>query len=486
MLFTIFEMKISASGKETTLEEQLFKNILYLGIAAVVLLIIYDSLFTRYYHSVVIEVFAGIMFVSYFFILKHNQLTKNHKYVFSLLLFVIINLGWITGSGVSLMNAAIYFLIVAIALILNDSKIYLFIFVLVLIDLVFLFSMQYFTDLWFNEKYITEKQNLLNAYVITAVFIIAGSYLIIFLKLNYNREHEKLLKSNSLLQEKSAEISYQNEELKMSKEALDQLVNQLEKQTNELMAIKGSLEENVNERTEDLMKLNERLIAQNQQLEQYAYITSHNLRAPVTQIKGLISVLPDKAQLDPLTNETLQRIIESARNLEKVFEDLSEIIKVEKGMQHPWQDVDLNEEIDMVLESLKSSLEQKKIKVIKALQPHVAIKALKPYVYSIFHNIIENAVKYSDQNKPESYIKFEVGESSKYYHLAVTDNGIGIDMEMASGKIFQMYQRFNNTHPGQGFGLFLVKSQMEAMEGKVELESILGQGTTFNLYFLKR
>jgi signal transduction histidine kinase len=59
-------------------------------------------------------------------------------------------------------------------------------------------------------------------------------------------------------------------------------------------------------------------------------------------------------------------------------------------------------------------------------------------------------------------------------------------METASGKIFQMYQRFNNTHPGQGFGLFLVKSQMEAIEGKVELESILGQGTTFNLYFPKR
>jgi signal transduction histidine kinase len=314
----------------------------------------------------------------------------------------------------------------------------------------------------------------------------AGSYLIIFLKLNYNTEHRKLIKSNTLLQEKSVEVSFQNEELKMSKEALDQLVNQLEQQTNELMAIKNTLEEKVSERTEDLLKLNERLIAQNQQLEQYAYITSHNLRAPVSQIKGLINVLPQKNNMDALTKETLSRILDSANNLEKVFEDLSEIIKVEKGMQHPWQDVDLLVEIETVLQSLKTSLREKKIKIIKPSESNGIIKALRPYVYSVFHNIIENAVKYSDQKKDQSYIKIEFDESSKYYHVAITDNGIGIDMETASGKIFQMYQRFNNTHPGQGFGLFLVKSQMEAIEGKVELESILGQGTTFNLYFPKR
>jgi signal transduction histidine kinase len=155
----------------------------------------------------------------------------------------------------------------------------------------------------------------------------------------------------------------------------------------------------------DLLKLNERLIAQNQQLEQYAYITSHNLRAPVSQIKGLINVLPQKNNMDALTKETLSRILDSANNLEKVFEDLSEIIKVEKGMQHPWQDVDLLVEIETVLQSLKTSLREKKIKIIKPSESNGIIKALRPYVYSVFHNIIENAVKYSDQKKDQSYIK---------------------------------------------------------------------------------
>ena len=77
-------------------------------------------------------------------------------------------------------------------------------------------------------------------------------------------------------------------------------------------------------------------------------------------------------------------------------------------------------------------------------------------------------------------------ETAEHYKVSIIDNGIGIDMAMASEKVFQMYQRFNNTYPGQGFGLFLVKSQMEAMEGKVEVESILGKGTSFYLYFNKR
>ena len=81
--------------------------------------------------------------------------------------------------------------------------------------------------------------------------------------------------------------------------------------------------------------------------------------------------------------------------------------------------------------------------------------------------------------------EYNFSESIKNHKVSISDNGIGIDMDLASSKIFQMYQRFNNTHPGQGFGLFLVKSQMEAMGGNVELESILGHGTTFNLYFPK-
>jgi two-component system, sensor histidine kinase LadS len=327
---------------------------------------------------------------------------------------------------------------------------------------------------------------LLNNYLTASFFIFSGSFLIAFLKLNYNTERANLQKVNNLLREKSDEISQQNKELNLSKETLDKTILKLESQASELLSIKESLEEKVNARTNDLMRLNERLIAQNQQLEQYAYITSHNLRSPIAQIKGLIQVLPKDNKLDDLTNETLKRIRMSVENLEKVFSDLSDILKVEKTMQQPWQNVDLFTKISNVVDALKTPISDKRIRVVMPTQQNITIKALKPYVYSVIHNIIENAVKYADMNKENRFIKIAISESQKHHVVSITDNGIGIDMDVASGKIFSMYQRFNNTHPGQGFGLFMVKSQMDAMEGKVELESILGQGTTFSLYFPKR
>ncbi len=481
-----FAMKMSSGKRDVTLEDQLFRNILYLGIGAILLLIIYDSFFTGDFHSVIIELVAGMVFGSFLVLFRDKPFKSRHKYLFSIILFIFINLGWLTGSGINLLNSSLYFLMLALVLILNDKKVYPFIFLIAFVNLTGLFSLQYFTDVWIAKKYTTEKQFLLNDYLTSGIFYFLGGYLITFLKLNYNREREKLGRINTLLHEKTEEVSYQNEELKMSKDVLDQMVDQLEQQKKELMDIKGSLEEKVNERTNDLMKLNERLLAQNQQLEQYAFITSHNLRAPIAQIKGLINVLPNKNGFDKLTKETLVRISKSAESLEKVFGDLSEIIKVEKSMQQPWQEVDLNKEIDAVVDSLKTSIDKKKISVSKPLQNNIKIKALRPYVFSVLHNILENAVKYSDESKDSSYIKIDIEESPKFHHISITDNGIGIDMGMATGKIFQMYQRFNNTHPGQGFGLFLVKSQMEAMEGKVELESLLGHGTTFNLYFPKR
>ena len=477
---------LTITRQENTLENRLFISILYIGVLIVILLMIYDAFFTGDVHSVVIELLTCIIFIGFLLFTRKKDIKSIHRNTLTILLFVMINIGWVTGSGVNLLNTGLLFLCVCIALVLNEKKVYPIIFIIIVIDLAALFLLQFHTDLVFTSTYAVEKHLLLNNYITAGFFIFGGSFLVAFLKINYNKERTNLSQVNKLLREKSDEISQQNKDLNLSKEALDQTVLQLEQQASELLSIKENLEDKVNERTNDLMRLNERLIAQNQQLEQYAYITSHNLRSPIAQIKGLIQVLPKENKFDDLTNETLHRIHMSVENLEKVFADLSDILKVEKSMQQPWQNVDLFTKISNVLDALKTSINEKGITVVMPAQQNVTIKALKPYIYSVIHNIIENAVKYADMNKERRLIKIVCSESPKHHVVSITDNGIGIDMEIASGKIFSMYQRFNNTHPGQGFGLFLVKSQMNAMQGKVELESILGQGTTFNLYFPKR
>ena len=479
-------MELEHQHEVTSLEDRLFKNALYIGFLAIFLLLFTDILINSDFVSVGIEVVTGIFLVGNFIVVRHQPASTRQRRIFSIVLAVLVNLGWISGGGISLLLSSIYFLVVGFILMINDSKYYKIIFAIFCVNYGFLFILEYLFHFNLSPEYVVDKGDLVRSYLITLFFYLFAGYFIVFLKLNYNKERESLYRANELLNEKSKEISNQNEELKTSKEVLDETIQTLELQRKELLDIKGSLEIKVQERTNDLLKVNERLLNQNQQLEQYAYITSHNLRAPIAQIKGLIHLLPVQKNIDELTTETLQRLKDSAENLEKVFSDLSQIIKVEKGMQQPWEVIDFVDEILEVIASLKKSIIEKDITIIHPdLGEVFNVKSLRPYVYSVFHNIIENAVKYADPKKESSYIKIQLSETSKYFVVSISDNGIGIDMELANSKIFQMYQRFNDTHPGQGFGLFLVKTQMEALGGNVELESMLGQGTTFNLYFPK-
>ena len=468
------------------LEDRLFKKGLHIGLPAIVILLSFDAFISYDTYSILIEIAAGIFFLINLYFLGKRNSSKSHRYMFSVVLVILVNLGWVMGGGISMLLSTIYFLSLCFILIINDNRIYWVIFLIAIINFGFLFSLEEFFSFNLAPDFEANKSGLGKRYMISFLLLLFGGYLIVFLKTNYNKERTNLNRVNELLNEKTIKIFNQNEALTTSKEKLDNTIEKLESQRQELIEIKETLEDKVQERTEDLSKVNDRLVAQNQQLEQYTYITSHNLRAPITQIKGLVHLLPLNEKFDDLTQETLRRLGESADNLEKVFTDLSTILRIEKSMHQPWEEVDFVEEISVVVESLKSSIREKNIQVIQPAIDYFVVNAMRPYVHSIFHNIIENAVKYSDGSKTDSFVKIEISETHKFYLVSINDNGIGIDMDMASGKVFQMYQRFNSTHPGQGFGLFLVKTQIESMSGEVELISILGRGTTFNLYFPKR
>ena len=479
-------MKTRFEQTTLTLEDRLFKNSIYVGIFVIALILIYDLFITGEYLSVIIECFALVYFLINLRILLRKKSSARHRVFFSLVLFIIINSAWITGGGISFLLAAVLILGVEFILVVNDTRNYWAIVLVLIINYIILFSLEYFFQFNLSPNFEIQKGSLVKQFTIVFFLLLIGGYFTVFLKYKYIKERINLSHANQLLTEKSEEIFNHNEELKASEETLGKTINKLDIQKNELIEIKDLFEDKVRKRTNDLLIVNERLLSQNQQLEQYAYITSHNLRAPIARIKGLVNLLPMEADFDELTKEILSHLEESTECMEKVFSDLSTILYVKNNTQKAWDEVDFVSEIDKVIYSLKPSIKEKNIKIEPPKMDAFQVKALQPYVYSIFHNIIENAVKYSDMTKVNPYVKIELSDTKKYYLASVKDNGIGIDMKMASGKIFRMYQRFNNTHPGQGFGLFLVKSQVEAMGGKIKLESNLGQGTSFNLYFRKR
>lgn len=478
-------MKVNSKQTIIPLEDRIFKNALILGFVALAILLVYDSIFTGDILSVFTEVLAVVFFAANFRILiKHNS-SARHRLIFSIILLIIINFTWITGGGISRLTTLTFFLCVEFIFVIIDSRHLKFFFIIVLFNYLLLFALEYFFSFNLYAQYADKEGILVYEFVLLFLLLFFGGYFTIFLKINYNTERSGLNLANRLLQDKSKEISSQNEELILSKEALDNTILKLDIQKKELIEIKKTLEDKVKVRTADLLNMNEQLLSQNQQLEQYAYITSHNLRSPIAQIKGLVHLLPLNETFDKMTRETLGRLHESTESIEKVFDDLSTILNVKNGMQQPWEDVDFVSEIKLVVESLKTSIKEKNIKIEVPLLESFTVKSLRPYVYSILHNLIENAIKYADGEKINRFVKIELSETNEHKKISVSDNGIGIDMEMASGKVFQMYQRFNNTHPGRGFGLFLVKSQIEAMGGVVQLESKRGHGSRFNLSFPK-
>ena len=456
-----------------TLEHRLFLNGMKYGAVLMAVLMFHDTIINPELISVVLESFILIVLVWNLISLNKRPPSERQIFLFSAIVLVAVNIAWMSGGGVNLINVNVYFICSSMLLLLINKRYYLSFGVIVFINLLILYYLESVVDFKLFGISMAQNNDALNRdYLYAAILFFFGGFLIAFTKVNYNKDRDKLSDMNRALQN--------------AQQTLNETVSELEEQQAELARTKDLLEIKVQERTQDLALANERLLIKYQQLEQYSYIISHNIKAPVAQIKGLTHLLPISEKLDKLTIETIERLQDSALNLEKVLTDLSAILRVENNIQQQWQQINLQEILDEIIDSLKIVMEDRGVHYIQDTSILPTITAIKPYVYSVLHNTIENAVKYADPTKGFMYIKIEYSETSKYYLITVTDNGIGIDMEAASGKLFQMYQRFNTTHPGQGFGLYLVKTQMDAINGQVEIDSMLGQGTTFKLFFNKK
>jgi signal transduction histidine kinase len=110
------------------------------------------------------------------------------------------------------------------------------------------------------------------------------------------------------------------------------------------------------------------------------------------------------------------------------------------------------------------------------------VQAVRSYVQSILFNLLSNALKYRAPDRTLR-VRIETRREDGYVRLSVADNGLGIDLAKHGPKLFGLYRRFHTHVEGKGLGLHLIKTQIEALGGKVTLQSREGAGTTFNIYF---
>ncbi|QHT65442.1 PAS domain-containing sensor histidine kinase [Rhodocytophaga rosea] len=243
--------------------------------------------------------------------------------------------------------------------------------------------------------------------------------------------------------------------------------------------------QNLVELNDQLTEKNEQLIRTNNDLDTFIYTASHDLKAPVVNIEGLIKNLERKLEREKVLKENDQLLIEmiyhSILRFKATIQDLAEIVKIQKTFKEDAAIVSIEEIIADVKESIGEMLIQTNAKIIldvaRVPQLHISRNNLK----SIMYNLISNAVKYrSKERVPEIIICTE--KVDQFVCMTIQDNGLGMELP-DKDKIFLMFKRLHDHVEGTGVGLYIVKKIIDNMGGKIEVESQVGKGSIFKIYF---
>ena len=220
---------------------------------------------------------------------------------------------------------------------------------------------------------------------------------------------------------------------------------------------------------------------QNQKLVNFAHIVSHNLRSNSTNISMISGMLLSNKGVSK-TKEFLEMIQKSSEKLEETLNQLNEIVKIQSTPESDIESVAVLPILKDVFEGINAIVEDSKAKININFDDTLRVYGFKPYLNSIFQNLLTNSIKYRNPQK-RLEITVEAETLKNQTILSFKDNGLGIDLKKHGKNLFGMYKTFHGNKDAKGIGLFMTKNQVEAMNGRIEVRSEVGQGATFMLYF---
>jgi PAS domain S-box-containing protein len=222
------------------------------------------------------------------------------------------------------------------------------------------------------------------------------------------------------------------------------------------------------------------LVQRNKDLEQFAYIISHNLRLPVTNIMGLVNLIQKRSVLSEKDYQRcLNGLLTSTEKLDNIIRDLHGILQL-RQITHKEKKVPVHfsELVNDIQTSIDDLLKKENV-VIKMDFDVDHIYTLKSYIYSIFFNLISNSIKYRNGHDPLIEIKSQ--KINDKVMLTFKDNGRGIDLNIQGNKIFGLYNKFHMEVEGKGVGLYMTKTQVEILGGTINVKSAVNVGTEFTI-----
>ena len=243
---------------------------------------------------------------------------------------------------------------------------------------------------------------------------------------------------------------------------------------------------------EQLFRVNQALLQTNQQLtranidlDNFIYAASHDLKAPILNIEGLIEALQDQLSPDHLQAEdvayTLHLLSDSVQRFKRTIGNLTDITKLQKENSLVATPVDLAEIIAEVQLDLAPVIQEAKAQVEVDVTSCRTVYFSEKNLRSIIYNLVSNALKYRSPLR-DALVQIHCQETEEYQVLSVKDNGLGMDLT-GNVQLFTMFKRFHNHVEGTGIGLYMVKKIIENAGGKITVQSKIDEGTTFQVYF---
>jgi PAS domain S-box-containing protein len=219
---------------------------------------------------------------------------------------------------------------------------------------------------------------------------------------------------------------------------------------------------------------------QNKKLINFTYIISHNIRSHVANIIGIIDL--NDAGTEEEKDMSWDIIKKSVNGLDATIRNLSDVINIQTNTNLLIKKIYLKNEIIRIIDSIRILFDKANAKITYHFDESIFLHTNPAYFESIVLNLLTNALKYKSPDRALE-VDLNMIQQDGYKILTFKDNGIGINLETNRDEVFGMYKTFHGNADAKGLGLFIIKNQIEALGGKIEVESSVNESTTFKVFF---
>ncbi len=223
---------------------------------------------------------------------------------------------------------------------------------------------------------------------------------------------------------------------------------------------------------------------QNESLMNFAHIVSHNMRSHGSNLSMLTDFLLEDRITEEDKQNALQMLKKAATGLNDTIAHLNEVVQIKTEAEHKMTSLDLHDILHKVSQSLEALFASNEVALKIEVPKGSVVMGVMAYVESAVLNLMTNAVKYRDPEKPGE-ISITTESRAKRLVLHIEDNGLGIDLKKHGEKIFGMYKTFHHHPESRGIGLFITRNQIESMGGTIVVSSTPGEGSIFSVTLKK-